>query len=418
MTCRRAGWRAGCTPGARPVRRLPRLPQWTADDLRQQSSRAIVTSSCSTCASPESGPPVTSTERATSPALQLPRADRRDSRGSADCRRCSSGYRSSVAASVLARHGHTAVAERPRRNDGVDQRGLPRGRRKVSDAPEFSPTRGGWSSRPQTRRDDVAVLARARGVEAQLIAREVVTASSQALAPALPYHHHITTSWAARSAKCLILRIADPARRLPSKEPRGRRGSPSGQPGATRNLGGRYTDDALCHGVRRRGERGGQADLTWTTSGAWWSVSVATSAAVVGTCWPIHCPPSAHTRRVRASSGSARARADANGGITPKIGIASGVEAADVTVEASRLADEAPPGHAFIAEAVHRGCRTRAAARGISRRRTWLATGRVKPSRRLSPVFHRAPHGFRRQRRTARSRIASSPASFGRRASV
>jgi ubiquinone/menaquinone biosynthesis C-methylase UbiE/PAS domain-containing protein len=61
--------------------------------------------------------------------------------------------------------------------------------------------------------------------------------------------------------------------------------------------------------------------------------------------------------------GSARARADANGGIKWKIGIASGLPAADVTVEASRLADEAPPGHAFIAEAVHRELAPRSSAR-------------------------------------------------------
>ena len=61
--------------------------------------------------------------------------------------------------------------------------------------------------------------------------------------------------------------------------------------------------------------------------------------------------------------GAARARADASGGTRWRIGIASGLEAADVTVEASRLADEAPPGHAFIAEAVHRELDPRSSAR-------------------------------------------------------
>jgi ubiquinone/menaquinone biosynthesis C-methylase UbiE/PAS domain-containing protein len=61
--------------------------------------------------------------------------------------------------------------------------------------------------------------------------------------------------------------------------------------------------------------------------------------------------------------GSARARALAPGGIKWKIGIASGTEAADVTVEASRLADEAPPGHAFIAEAVHQELDPRSSSR-------------------------------------------------------
>lgn len=62
--------------------------------------------------------------------------------------------------------------------------------------------------------------------------------------------------------------------------------------------------------------------------------------------------------------GSARARANGiGGGVKWKIGVASGTEAADVTLEASALADEAPAGHAFISEAVRQELDPRSSAR-------------------------------------------------------